>query len=229
MKNWMILATILTSFMSGNGSLRTAWEHYESGRFKESIESYKEALTHYPKVSTRIYYNLGLCHLKVDSINQAIRYFRQGMLGEDRVAASLSANQLGILMANFQQNKEALRNFKNALVLDPLNEEARYNFEMLKRQVGDDAFASPNQMPENDQPQPPSLSDRELREIWEKLEKVNRRGSNKDLLKPESLDSIPLPVARKLMEEKRKDKTQFIQQLKKAPIGGVRKKKGPDW
>ncbi len=229
MKNWILLATIFTGFVSGNGSLRTAMTHYEKEAYAQSILAYREALTHYPEISTQIYYNIGICFLKMDSVAKAVNYFQRSIQGEDGKAASMAANDLGVILTDFYREKEALRNFKKALTLDPSNEHARFNYEMLRRKLGDQEKDDPDPEEEEYPGSSQSLSEEELLQLLEGINKYRNMASGKDFFAPQSLDSIPLPIARRLLEEKRRSETQFIQQLKKAPIQVDSRKKGPDW
>lgn len=229
MKSWILIASLFTGFVAGNGSLREAWSHYQGDDYQRSIASYLEALRHYPEESTRIYYNLGLCFLRIDSLGQAVNFFQRSAGGNDRGTASLASNQMGVIMAGLLRNKDALGHFRRALIQDPGNEVARYNYEMLKRRIGDQDNSDPFDDPEGDDESKNPLSDKELEEILREITQGVYSVGGQDLLAPSSLDSLPLPVAKRLLEERRKAETQFIQQLKKAPVKLKNKDKNPDW
>ncbi|MCR9083856.1 MAG: hypothetical protein NXH89_15620, partial [Cyclobacteriaceae bacterium] len=51
----------------------------------------------------------------------------------DMILSSFAYNQGGVLLGNKKEYEAALSKFKTALIKDPLNEVARYNYELLAR------------------------------------------------------------------------------------------------
>lgn len=229
MKTWIIIASLFTGFVAGNGSLRDAWSFYQKESYTKSIAAYQEALKHYPEESTRIYYNMGLCFLNIDSLGQAVNYFQRSAGGIDKRTASMASNQMGVIMAGLFRSKDALGHFKRALIQDASNEIARYNYELLKRKLGQNDHTDPYDNPDEDDEINDPLTNDQLEEILRELANMPYSIGGKDLLGPQSLDSLPLPVAKRLLEERRKAETQFIQQLKKAPANSTKKGDSPDW
>ncbi|MCI4668906.1 MAG: hypothetical protein MRZ79_12285 [Bacteroidia bacterium] len=229
MKSWMIIATVFTGFVSGNGSLRSAWDFYQDEEYGKSIASYIEALKHYPEESTRIYYNLGLCFLELDSLGQAVNFFQRSSGGKDLATASMASNQMGVIMVNLYRNKDALGHFRKALVQNPDNEVARYNYELLKRRLGSDTNSNNSQREDEEPESQNPLTEEELNQLLDDINRIPISIGGNDFLAPQSLDSIPLPLAKRLLEERRRAETQFLQQKKKKLIRKSSEDNNPDW
>jgi hypothetical protein len=71
-----------------------------------------------------------------DSSNAISRY-RELTNSEIQKYRSVAYQQLGILDTNSGRYEEAEEDFRNALRADPANEEARYNYELLKKKMKD--------------------------------------------------------------------------------------------
>lgn len=114
--------------------------------------------------------NLAHAYFQRQNSRQALRYYQPLLTKTPPRISSLINLQLGVMSAPEDKNK-ALNYFKKALILNPMNEEARYNYEILKKYLlqhpeeNQQALPPPEQesaKPENPKPeQAPSTGQKE--------------------------------------------------------------------
>ena len=230
----------------GEGSLTMANQKFADGDYGASIQYYLQALKDYPQRAAEIRFNIGQCYWEMDSMERAIQYYHQAMNQVDYSISSKASNNIGTLLVKRQNPREALETFKEALIQDPDNEVARYNYELLKKQLRGNQKNNPPKAPNN--PPPPSNSEDEDEEIPEAnngpskelpeaykdlirqlMQKQRQSQSNTDKGKPVGNDTISVVQARRLLEAMRRNEIQFLQQLRKSAIVPNSKKERPDW
>jgi tetratricopeptide (TPR) repeat protein len=76
--------------------------------------------------------------------------------------ASFASNQQGVMLGNEKKYKEALALFKKALLNDPGNEKARYNYELLSRWLDGNEENQENEenQDQEDKPEPSNYAKR---------------------------------------------------------------------
>lgn len=108
---------------------------YQSGDYKTAIEKYQYLVDSLQVREDEVVMNLANAYFQEsDSANATSRY---QSLTQSKGAnmRSLSNLQLGVLANRGGKYEEALGYFKQALKADPTNEEARYNYEMVKKKL----------------------------------------------------------------------------------------------
>jgi tetratricopeptide (TPR) repeat protein len=119
--------------------------------------------------------------------------------------ASTTYSQLGIIFCYEKDTVRALALFKEALILKPDNEIARYNYELLKKQY----HAKKNQQESksqtnNKQPSPPPSQQQQNAE-------VANDNSQKELLKTLKNYGLTLEKAKTILDGMKNDEIQYIQ------------------
>ncbi len=92
-------------------------------------------------------------HLGADSLDQAERGYLIVQNNLQPRWQSMAQNNLGIISIRRERTDQALERLKNALLTDPNNNTARYNYELLRRRQGEDP--PPPWQPPPDMPPPP--------------------------------------------------------------------------
>ncbi|WNJ16905.1 tetratricopeptide repeat protein [Pontibacter sp. G13] len=248
MKSWFLGILMFLGVGSGVTILQEAAQYYQVERYSESLNSFRKALGQYPDRSHEIRYNMAQCFYRMDSVDQALSYFHLAIHVDRPRLSAHSLNHIGVLKIKKNQLRQALESFRQALVLDPTLEDARYNYELLKKRLGDpapkqapptpDPSESDNQ-PEQTPPQPeenweeppsdelPVLGASYLKLIEKLRERYAKSSQKGDKGKPIS-DSLSIEQARSLLDAMRNHDIQFLQQLrKKASI--PQKEDRPQW
>jgi hypothetical protein len=118
---------------SKNAAIKAAAESYGKANYEASIENHLKLSSEFGIKSPNLDYNLALSYHYNDQPEDAQRTYLTLLNSSDKVIASFASNQNGILLGNQKKYKEALEAFKIALIKDPLNESARFNYELLSR------------------------------------------------------------------------------------------------
>lgn len=112
-----------------------AKEAYQSGDYKTAIEKYKYLVDSLNVNEEEVSMNLANAYFQAnDSVNASNQY-RSLVQSKSPKMRSLSNQQLGVLSNRTGKYEEALAYFKQSLRSDPTNEDARYNYEMVKKKL----------------------------------------------------------------------------------------------
>lgn len=114
-------------------------EYKDSARIAFNNEHFKKAADYYTKLTNKygvndagVYLNLGHAHFHAKAYKKAAKAYKQAKHADDSKTRSIALQQLGILAHRDKKRDKALEHLKNALKADPGNEEARYNYELIK-------------------------------------------------------------------------------------------------
>jgi tetratricopeptide (TPR) repeat protein len=188
-------------------------------------ENYQEASEHYQVISklsfftppeVTINYAHTLFELK-DTIAARRKYAQLVNLREPNLA-STTYSQLGIIFCNAKDTARALNLFKQALILKPENDIARFNYELLKRQYRPQKNKSQLPKPPKNNPNnPPPATEQQKAEL-------DRNNSQKELLKTLKNYGLTLEKAKTILDGMKNSEIQYIQQqnnLTKSKKSGI--------
>jgi tetratricopeptide (TPR) repeat protein len=105
---------------------------YKTHYYNEAINYYEELLTEYEPNSDAIKLNLAHAHYKAQSYDAAAKLYTELSLSSDQSIRSTSLCQLGVIQHRSKRYKLAIYYFKEALRVNPNNNLAAYNYELLK-------------------------------------------------------------------------------------------------
>ena len=262
MKQLFILLFSIPFLFGPPSNLERAYQNFADKKYAEATQDFAAAAVQYPLEAPKLQYNIGICQLQMDSVEKARNAWTKAIVKEDKKLSSLAHNNLGCLKATEQDPKTAqdpkagkeniqlaLESFKNALRLDPDNELARYNYELLMKkqqeqqnqeqqeQNQDQEKKDQNQDQEEsqdknqDQEQQQDKKDDEGDEEKESQQQ-NQSSSPQNNQKPNAKEGqgdqveykdISMEQAKMLLEGMKENEKKFLQELKKSP-----KKKNPD-
>ncbi len=138
----LIIGVIAVIFLSDidrialiNSLKSEARKAYQSGDYKTAIEKYRYLIDSLQVKEDQVTMNLANAYFQEnDSINATNKY--QALTQSTApLMRSLSHQQLGVLANRSGKFEKALDHFKQALRSDPSNEDARYNYEMVKKKL----------------------------------------------------------------------------------------------
>jgi len=154
----LILLSIVSSLLlvGSSAELAEARQKFAAHQYKECVRTYRAALKKYPDRAAEISYNIGLCYLALDSTTKAAQYFQRAVSQDNAPVTSRAYTHIAVLLAREDKAPAALRTLKKALMLDPTNEEARYNYEILLRKQQADQPNPDKQPPPPNNNQPPA-------------------------------------------------------------------------
>lgn len=140
MKNLLILLLLLnttdpTEISRYNRLKNKAEVAFENGQFDVAAQNYSMLYDSLNAEDPAIALNLAHSYFALgDSSNARLKYQAAVTTNNKRIK-SIAYQQLGVMADNPKTLNEALQYLKSALKADPSNEEARYNYELVKKKL----------------------------------------------------------------------------------------------
>lgn len=177
-------------------SLRTARQAYQAGDYGLAAKQYEALVERHPAFGAQLLFNRGQAFFALDSTRQASAYYNRlaDRLAPGPKAAAL--NNLGWLHVQAGREKVALSYFRDALVENPANEKARYNYELLKLR---------REKPPVNPPPPPPLPPSSQQDQPVPTEQHGSR----------EMPTVSTAEAMEMLDRLRTDQRQYLQQLPK--------------
>lgn len=195
-----------------NALKKEAKAAYEKGNFEEAINTYHYLLDSMKIDEDAIRINLANAYYQNGDTTGAVTNYELLRDSENRKLASRAYQQLGVIKNKQKNREEALADFKQALRKDPANEEARYNYEMLKKLLDQERQDQQNQEQQNqeqnqdenkdqqqDQEQQQDQKSDQQQDQEQKQDQEGKEGDEQDEQKQQSDDQ------QKKNEEKKKE------------------------
>ncbi len=140
MKGW-ILAMFLVGLIDPGkiGKINTlkseARAAYQAGDFKTAITKYKYLVDSLGVTEDEVTMNLANSYFQAADTAHAEEAFNQLVQSNDKRIRSIANQQLGVINTKKDKLEEALNFFKQALKAAPENDDARYNYELVKKKL----------------------------------------------------------------------------------------------
>jgi hypothetical protein len=106
---------------------------YRAGDYPKAIESFKLLVDSLGVEDESVTINLANAYFQSSDTTNAAYYYSRLAESPEAAVRSSALNQLGVIDQQKNNLEGALANFKNALKADPANENARYNYELVKK------------------------------------------------------------------------------------------------
>ena len=158
---FLLIPASWTQLSRQNEAIEKAEKSYAEARYEESITDHLVLLNEFAIHSPYLDFNLGLSYHHANQPDEAASYYDKTTVSTDKKLSSFAFNQVGILSGNKKEYQAALSKFKSALIKDPTNEEARYNYELLARWLQRD---EERKQQENNKPEPSEFAKRKKAE-----------------------------------------------------------------
>jgi len=118
-----------------NSAKSEAKDHYERGEYKEAAAQYRTLVDSLGVNEDEVSMNLAHSYFQLNDTTNAQNNYLPLTNSTNPKFRSLANQQLGVMANRTGKIEEALSYFKNALKADPANDEARYNYEMVKKKL----------------------------------------------------------------------------------------------
>lgn len=129
------LGNEITRIARINALKKEAKEAYLSGDYQKAIENYQYLVDSFDVKDDMLMLNLSNAYYKINDTTNAISNYQSLLESPTREVRSIAYQQLGIIKSQSKKYKEALRDFKQSLKANPVNNDARYNYELLKKLI----------------------------------------------------------------------------------------------
>ena len=126
---------VATSFATALSDPKKANEAYRSGDYAQAAELFRQAIEADPN-DARLYFNLGNALSKDGKMEQAEEAYRQyQQLMEAPEDQALADYNLGTSLSELGELEDALEHLQHALMQNPNDEDAQFNYEMALKQM----------------------------------------------------------------------------------------------
>ncbi|PJJ59965.1 tetratricopeptide repeat protein [Hymenobacter chitinivorans] len=142
----------LTRIRDRNEALLAAQTAYSRGEFTQAAQLYRRAVEKLGAQDEAVVLNTGHAFARAGQVAQARAYYGRLLASRAPAVRSVARQQLAVLAAQKGEYAQAVSLLRQALLADPTNKSARYNYELLR----DFLARRPNepQMPPAAKPQP---------------------------------------------------------------------------
>ncbi|CAD5279761.1 MULTISPECIES: tetratricopeptide repeat protein [unclassified Imperialibacter] len=117
---------------------KDAEKAYLAGDYAKATQAYTMLTDSLGVLEDKLFLNLGHSLFQQGDSAQAFSQYQRLINTKEKDLKSLAYNQMGIISNKPGDRNTALSFFKEALKADPTNEEARYNYQLVKRQIAED-------------------------------------------------------------------------------------------
>lgn len=233
---YMVIFYILLAFSitlpfekisASNRLLKEAEMDYKEGNYGKALLKYKYLLqkSNYQHVHLKL--NLAHCYFFTGNYKEAKTYYQFIENSKNYKLQSIAFQQLGIIAYQNKQAKESLKYFKKALIANPFNEKARYNYELVIKQLATNSnlenkkTKQPKTPEENKQPEnlppPPEESEDKNNGNKEPPQEEENQSATKEKTVKERLQKINMSEekAKMLLDAMKNNEMQYIQQRKR--------------
>ncbi len=112
-----------------------AKDAYKKGDFKTAISKYRYLVDSLNVNEDEVKLNLANAYFEANDTTYTANTYQPLTQSTNPRIRSVAHQQLGVLSNRDNKYEEALANFKQALKADPTNDDARYNYEMVKKKL----------------------------------------------------------------------------------------------
>jgi hypothetical protein len=151
---WIIILAVLINdpikINKINSAKKAAKNAFQSGDYQAAVQQYKYLIDSLDVKEDEVLLNLAHAqYLLKDTANAFSRYQALTQSPKNEIASKANLH-MGLMTNQKGKPEEALSYFKQAVRQNPANEEARYNYEMLKKKL-DEQKKKEQQQPNKDQ------------------------------------------------------------------------------
>jgi len=118
-----------------NAAKAEAKKAYLAGDYKAAIEKYAYLVDSVGVKEDEVYMNLANSYFNLNDTARAVSSFQPLTMSTNPKLKSIANQQLGVLSNRKGSFEEALNYFKQALKANPANDDARFNYEMVKKKL----------------------------------------------------------------------------------------------
>lgn len=121
-------------FEKNEPSVQRGIDAYQAGKYEDALQAFEEAKKALPN-SAAVEFNRGNALFKLNRLDEAKEAYHHVAAMDPRELAAKDYYNLGDAWAQMGNKKEAMTAFRKALTLDPSDNMARHNLEVLLRDV----------------------------------------------------------------------------------------------
>lgn len=214
MKGMLLLVLLLTDpgdIGKINSAKSAAKKAYLAGDYEGAIEKYRYLVDSIGVKEDEVYMNLANSYFNLNDTTNAMSAFQPLTMSQNPKLKSIANQQLGVLTNRKGSFEEALNYFKQALKANPANEDARFNYEMVKKKLEEQKKQEQKNQDKNQQNKDKQQEEKEN----EEQQKKEQEQEQKDQQKKDQEKKEQSEQEKKEQEEQEKKEQQEKEQKEK--------------
>ncbi len=165
----LIIYIVLLFIFAASGDARKGNAAYEKGDYALADSLYRLALEHDPE-NPKLYFNLGNALAKQGKVEEAIEaYLNSQEYAETTQDRALAQYNIGTLLAEKKEWKPAAHHFKESLKLNPVDTEAKHNYELAAKNAENEENEQNQDQQQNQEQKEPSEYAKAMKKRAEQL------------------------------------------------------------
>ncbi|MCG8310951.1 MAG: tetratricopeptide repeat protein [Cytophagales bacterium] len=112
---------------------KEAEKAYKNEEYDKAISAFRLLTDTLGVTEDPVLLNLGNAYFQQKDTTNAAQFYSRVLSSENDVMRSRAYHQMGVINKQKNKLKEAMADFKASLKSNPFNEDARYNYELLKK------------------------------------------------------------------------------------------------
>lgn len=144
MKGGLLILFLLSALVTDptkigkiNRAKEEAKKAYLAGDYETAASTYKYLTDSLAVTEDEVLLNLANSFYHLGDTASAVGQYQSLTQSADRTIRSVAQQQLGVVRNKQGKFEEALNHFKEAIKANPANEDARYNYELLKKKLNE--------------------------------------------------------------------------------------------
>ena len=187
---------------------------YWKKNYPEAAKSYELVVGSSVLTEPAARMNLAHCYFQMKQYQKAAAIYSRLANNSAPQLASTACNQLGVLYCLGADSASALRYFTKSLLNNDNNQQARFNFEFVKKRYRGLNQTPPRNNPEDRKPQPNTTTQTKQSAAPQMVAVSDQK---KDLLKKLRDLKMTEEQAESLLDALKNSETQYVQQLQRQP------------
>lgn len=162
-----------------NNLKKKAQEAYQSGNYEQSATTYSYLVDSLNLVDEKAIMNLANSYYKLEDTENALSTYQRLQGSTDRALRSQAYQQMGVLSKDPKTLEKALAFFKESIKSDPTNNDARYNYELVKKKLKEQEKQDQNQQDQDKQDQEQNEDEKQEENKDKDKQDQNKEGQEK--------------------------------------------------
>jgi tetratricopeptide (TPR) repeat protein len=228
----LVMVPVPMSAQTHRSLIGSGNDAYEKNQYPDAETQYKKAFQKYPD-SRIARFNMGNAYYKQRRFDEANQIFGEyAMSSENPMDASMASYNLGNSLFQTGKFDESIEAYKQALRLNPHDEDARYNLELARRKKHEQKQKNQQDQKQNQNQKKAQKQEQQKREDpkeqkdqgRQQPEQQNQQQRNQQQIRQQA---IPKEQAERILEALRNNEKEIQKQLRKREGTRVRTEK--DW
>lgn len=192
-----------------NGLKADAKKAYLKNDFKTAIQKYRYLVDSLNVREDEVLLNLASAYYNLKDTTNALSQYQSLTASSKNLLRSKAQQQLGLIADQQGKQEEALSYFKEAIKSDITNEEARYNYELLKKKIEEKKKQDQKKQDEQNKDKDKEKKDQDKKEEEKKdQEKKDQEQKEKEKKEQEQKEKDKQKQDQEKKDQEQKDKEQ---------------------